>query len=110
MLFAIVRWVEACKELAIKKIQIMNLIKNVISFPMHDIIMVKNIQWLQTIKHQNASKNDKYVNHHQGLEGVVPKRELGDIELPAWFQSVDRSKLGEIICLHSESLSKDIVT
>ena len=29
---------------------------------------------------------------HQGLEGVVPKRELGDLELPSWFQSVDRSR------------------
>jgi len=36
-------------------------------------------------------REDCYVvRNSSGLEGVVPKRELGDFELPAWFQSVDR--------------------
>ena len=34
--------------------------------------------------------NDRYCGWLQGLEGVIPKHELGNFELPSWFQSVDR--------------------
>jgi len=30
------------------------------------------------------------VRNSSGLEGVIPKHELGNFELPSWFQSVDR--------------------
>jgi len=40
---------------------------------------------------QVRNRQDCYiVRNKEGLEGVVPKQELGDVELPSWFQAVDR--------------------